>query len=472
MCEGFSVPNIPALKPRGFVKWQTIQLLLGPEEHVPFLQSAVKDLGIVDPVDGMPFPSVLPKECFPDKPDERMLRWYEGVSEKLKREAAREIEASRQQNGNGRPPVIHQPFSDAPRPPSVVSSTSSTDEDLRSSHETAAAATRFARPTFDKTRPSMDREGSRIAYNVRHVAGNARPRNMVRDPAPGRRYDDTPSSSDDEAVAMDGPTPTQLHPRYKPRSPLSKSARADSFTSTDEDDYPRQRDQDRRRSPQRVSSRSPHRISEYETGRPRSPTGRKVRPELRPRRSHDHPSSPGDYFDPRFEGVRRHSLQPGHRQEHSGGFGPSKEKIFASHVAAAQARGNYATSPTSRLKEAQNDYLRPSSGRYGSDNSLSRREKERDRDRDRPGYGKSRSDERMERESKARRSSGSQSDDRYRDRDRNGERSRDRDWERDRSGREESSRERVGERDRRGHRYVTPVDGVGGRRYPLEQTWR
>ncbi|KAK4692343.1 hypothetical protein P7C71_g4841, partial [Lecanoromycetidae sp. Uapishka_2] len=83
----YNAPSIPALTPQGFVRWQTVQLLLEPEEHVPFLQNAVKRFEITNPVDGAPFPSLLPKEALPNEPDPDMLEWHQSVSEKLKLEA-------------------------------------------------------------------------------------------------------------------------------------------------------------------------------------------------------------------------------------------------------------------------------------------------------------------------------------------------------------------------------------------------
>ncbi|KAI4133183.1 MAG: hypothetical protein LQ347_002265 [Umbilicaria vellea] len=81
-------PSIPALTPQGFVRWQTVQLLLGPAEHVPLLQKAVKSFEIVHLGDGSEFPKVLPKTAFPSTPDLEMTKWHEGVSEKLRVEAA------------------------------------------------------------------------------------------------------------------------------------------------------------------------------------------------------------------------------------------------------------------------------------------------------------------------------------------------------------------------------------------------
>ena len=85
--DPYSAPSIPALTPEGFVRWQTVQVLLEPEEHVQFLQEAVKRFDLVNPADGEPFPSILPKEALPSKPDLEMTQWHEAVSEKLMLEA-------------------------------------------------------------------------------------------------------------------------------------------------------------------------------------------------------------------------------------------------------------------------------------------------------------------------------------------------------------------------------------------------
>lgn len=83
----YNTPSTPALTPQGFVRWQTVQLLLEPEEHVSFLQNAVKRFEITNPVDGALFPSILPKEALPNQPDPDMLEWHQSVSEKLMLEA-------------------------------------------------------------------------------------------------------------------------------------------------------------------------------------------------------------------------------------------------------------------------------------------------------------------------------------------------------------------------------------------------
>jgi hypothetical protein len=85
--DDYEVPSIPALTLRGFARWQSIELLLGPEEHVPFLQFALKNFGIKHPETGELFPANLPTESLPSKPDPQIERWHNHCAEKL-REAA------------------------------------------------------------------------------------------------------------------------------------------------------------------------------------------------------------------------------------------------------------------------------------------------------------------------------------------------------------------------------------------------
>ncbi|KKZ61250.1 hypothetical protein EMCG_04123 [[Emmonsia] crescens] len=81
--DPFKPPTIPALRPHGFVRWQTIQLLLCPDEHIVFLQKAVKKFDIVNPSGGCIFPKVIPRDSFPSKPDPEMVKWHETLSQKL-----------------------------------------------------------------------------------------------------------------------------------------------------------------------------------------------------------------------------------------------------------------------------------------------------------------------------------------------------------------------------------------------------
>lgn len=78
----FETPRIPCLKPEGFARWQTIQILLCPEENVGFIQKAVQ-IWNVPMLNGGTFPKHIPKEVFPDRPDEEMERWHRMVTGQL-----------------------------------------------------------------------------------------------------------------------------------------------------------------------------------------------------------------------------------------------------------------------------------------------------------------------------------------------------------------------------------------------------
>ncbi|EOD48497.1 hypothetical protein GTA08_BOTSDO11874 [Neofusicoccum parvum] len=163
--DGYSIPTVPALKRKGFVTWQTIQLLLGPDEHVPFLQGAVEQFDIVDPGTGKVFPKLLPKEAFPEKPDEDMLRWYESVSNRLRQECEVEEEQQRKRSSRPGPPGDGgEPFD-------------SDFSDEYSADERTGAAAYFRNPLYRNRdgRPTIIRRFSRADYKPRS------PREFVQD---------------------------------------------------------------------------------------------------------------------------------------------------------------------------------------------------------------------------------------------------------------------------------------------------
>lgn len=93
----FAPPTVPALTPRGFSRWESVEILLGPEEHVPFLQYAVKNWNLRHPETGEFFPTELPASVFPSVADEEVDLWHKSCGERLTREAA------------GRPPCPTRP---------------------------------------------------------------------------------------------------------------------------------------------------------------------------------------------------------------------------------------------------------------------------------------------------------------------------------------------------------------------------
>ncbi|KAJ5631837.1 uncharacterized protein N7484_011937 [Penicillium longicatenatum] len=78
----YEPPSVPSLLPAGFVRWQTIQLLMEPDEHWQYLQNAVSMWDITD-ANGELFPKDIPRDAFPSEPDPEMLQWHEGVSRRL-----------------------------------------------------------------------------------------------------------------------------------------------------------------------------------------------------------------------------------------------------------------------------------------------------------------------------------------------------------------------------------------------------
>jgi hypothetical protein len=69
------------------VRWQSIEILLGPEEHVPFIQNAIRTFGIKHPDTGVEFPVDLPKEAFPLIPDVAIEQWHSDCAAKLRERA-------------------------------------------------------------------------------------------------------------------------------------------------------------------------------------------------------------------------------------------------------------------------------------------------------------------------------------------------------------------------------------------------
>lgn len=90
--DDFVPPSIPALTSRGFVIWQTIQLLLDPEEHVPYLQEAARIFPLINPENNQPFPREIPKEAFPAGPDKETVKWHD---EMFAKQSAKEAAADK-----------------------------------------------------------------------------------------------------------------------------------------------------------------------------------------------------------------------------------------------------------------------------------------------------------------------------------------------------------------------------------------
>ncbi|KAF2644635.1 hypothetical protein P280DRAFT_465932 [Massarina eburnea CBS 473.64] len=469
--DGYSSPSIPALKKKGFVTWQTIQLLLGPQEHVPFLQNAVSTFDVVDPQTGDVFPKLLPSECLPAHPDEAMVSWHEGVAARLRREAeddAAEKEEKENAKENAKGPRVHVHIDEhGPR----TSSEMSNDE---YAEERQAAATYFADPLYrkDNRRPPISRHfsgGSRdgrrwgqeeeknrgrlIISSVRHMFnpfGRDKRRSL-----PGGRYVDDEYSDDNVTPTVSQPQPA---PRYTANVPYPSShkrphpkRRESTLSSTDSD------------------SDSDH------------PPSRRRTPVLRTRISHEPPSTGRDYFPQYYEDKRYlHDVPPITPSRKEDGppalYGPTKAPIFATHVAQIQAHSHYYPSSDSPRRPA----MPPRTGyRPSPPNVHGVRYAVPPPDVHDPPYARERGREAYEPLSGNSRHRRRRSEDIPRERERRPDTGgRTRSHERMRDEWDERERSRGSSRDvsrdggRRTHRYVPGVqDGVGGRKYPVEQAW-
>lgn len=451
--------------------WQTIQLLLGPEIHVQFLQNAVKQFDVVDPQTGSIFPKLLPAACLPSKPDEAMEAWYNTVAQRLQRESEEDS------GDNDKVPHVRVNVNEhAPR--------ASTEYSGDSANEKHAAASYFSDPLYRQSRhgrPPIFRRFSkqpahayddpnrgRLISSVRHMLNPfGKSRRM-----PGRYEDDSLSDDDDDRTPVAPAPPTA--PRYV-------SHNSHSSQGSHKRPHPPRREST-------LSSTDSDSDSDLPPSRRRSPA-------LRHRRSHEPATSPRDYFPAPYEDRRySHADAPGvspQRKEDGPPplYGPTKSPLFATHVAQLQAHTYYDRDRRPSMPPRPSYRPHPHNVRYAAAPPAPPdvadppypRERDRERERDTHSHSHSRNDG----YDRFRRRSEEFPRERERERERDGLREKDRTRSHDRvkdewDDRDDRSRERDRDRDHRGdvrggrsHRYVSGVqDGVGGRRYPVEQAWR
>ena len=243
--DPFQSPSIPALTAQGFVRWQTVQLLLGPEEHVPYLQEAVKRLNLVNPDDQKLLPKVLPAECLPRTADQDMCKWHEGVTERLRLESEsrananpppqrpRGAEAETAGNVSNR----NRPMSDATEYPHASPTHPSFAHSIGAPGVVPSIRTKFRNLNFssvysphtmpqdlaDSTSPTSDRTGSlpdRLKPQAfRHVPGRHSKSNISA----------TSSSSPSSRSRSPSPRPrSRHHSRNRTSSPPPRPSRSSS----------------------------------------------------------------------------------------------------------------------------------------------------------------------------------------------------------------------------------------------------
>ena len=223
--DPFTPPSIPALTPEGFVKWQTVQLLLQPDEHVPFLQEAVKRFPIINPDDGEPFPTILPRDAFPRKASDAMLEWHENALQRLRpienvqgtprgANASEEVESLPDSSTDSHSIVDAGDYFDSSHRPRSSSSTRPS-----SSSSARRSSPAFTRPNVLPTLPTGHRP-HHLKAAERPSYGEFRRRSHSGEP-----------SFREDPWSRDGPTPTELP---KLRTPQTARPRTSSGTPSSE----------------------------------------------------------------------------------------------------------------------------------------------------------------------------------------------------------------------------------------------
>lgn len=174
----FSPPTIPALTVRGFIRWESLQILLGPEEHVPFIQFAVRHWDLRHPTTGQQFPPDLPASVFPKECDPAIDKWHRDCAKSLREKANSSEEDSQP-----------EPRRPVPRDPRIHSAYSH----VRSSARPSPGPTRPEQEYFNRARPTSYTHvppAPRFKehdYNSRRSVDEGRTTDHVPDNVPRRR---------------------------------------------------------------------------------------------------------------------------------------------------------------------------------------------------------------------------------------------------------------------------------------------
>lgn len=260
--DDFQPPCIPALTTRGFVRWQSIEILLGPEEHVPFIQNAVRDFGLRHPETGELFPGPVPKEAFPLVADPEIEKWHDQCAQELRKRATpTESESDARENRPEPPPrpKVQATYAHV-RPPRA--GRAETDYFERTTHpvrEPFAAGGAVPRPLYQHVhsstgrpvRPTLNRSPSHRARQFLAPEDTAGPR-VSR--ARRRSFPENMPTSPVGSPTTGMPQPVRSpvdeshmrrhsHPRHARRGSVS----SDASSSEDGGSPPSPRDTERRR---------------------------------------------------------------------------------------------------------------------------------------------------------------------------------------------------------------------------------
>ncbi|SPO02123.1 uncharacterized protein DNG_04796 [Cephalotrichum gorgonifer] len=207
--DDYKPPSIPALTLRGFVRWETVEILLDPAVHVPFIQFAVQNWALKHPDTGQPFPSPLPADAFPTEPDAKMVKWHEDNLQSIKGQEREEEDAkekaedktprpsspreTRRSRRSPRPSPRGSPRTSPSRAGPTRASDTSSEESLRGRRpERGRGATGVGSGVhyFHPTQPGIRRPADSFFPTVqeeevrrrRSVSGNHSPKDTRRSP--------------------------------------------------------------------------------------------------------------------------------------------------------------------------------------------------------------------------------------------------------------------------------------------------
>lgn len=238
----FDPPSIPALTNRGFIRWESIETLLQPEEHVPYLQYAVENFALKNPETGELYPTVLPKEVFPLQPDAALEAWHKACGQRLRQQATPERSPNDDQDDAATRPNL------PPRSSNIRSGYNHVRAYPPSSNGQHAKDYFTSRPVYQHvSRESMSghpgirrsaTQGRRTRLGPKDAEDiHDRPSRTRRRSVPDNYYPTSPISPNDTPPAMqenlrpqpDNHTRRHSHPRQYPQR-----SRSTSTTSTDD----------------------------------------------------------------------------------------------------------------------------------------------------------------------------------------------------------------------------------------------
>jgi hypothetical protein len=466
---------------------------LGPDEHVPFIQNAVRNFGIKHPDTGVGFPLDLPKEAFPLKPDSDIEKWHSDCAAKLRERATPDVDdMSLRPDLPPRPKVQtgythvrpHRPMRDDPEY-FENSRARVTGRPLSYQHVPVAPASRPVRPKLSRSPTHRARQFLAPEEPPSPRSSRSRRRSL---PENVSSAPSSPNGPEEPAMRPPEHRPHargHSHPRQARRGSVSSDASSEGETPSERGADMRgvsEAERARRRShpspyPARVDGEI--NASRYAPSVPTPPDPRRRvgrsgerrdREEEEKRRSYPIPIDLSGKLSAPFFGKRDRDKEKDRvPRSNSRNAGKVSWKDLGGDMAEFWRR----SSKDSSQDEGHSGHSRHRSERGGDDRAdykRRERERERDRDRDRDSYRDRDRDRNRERDparpkTHSRRTS--HEDTLRRDRDHDRDQDRDRDRDRETSSRSRGDHRSFRDRDReRDRRHESPVRGVDGRRYP------